>query len=195
MPYTSEHKQKTHARIIESARRLFNRRGFSEVSIDEVMASANLTRGGFYNHFKAKEDLYAEVLTTFAKCREGDVANPPHKGPAFARFIVSRYVSRQHLEDMDDQCPLVALPSDVSRAGSVVRGAYQRVLEALIGVFEKNVVSHDRLSARQFGLAAASTCVGAMVLARTVDDADLADEIREAARAFVFEAIGELPED
>ena len=47
MPYTAEHKQKTRARIIECARELFNRRGFTEVSIDEIMQHAGLTRGGF----------------------------------------------------------------------------------------------------------------------------------------------------
>jgi glutamine amidotransferase PdxT len=46
------------------------------------------------------------------------------------------------------------------------------------------------MTARQQGLAIAATCVGAMVLARTVDDAELADEICEAARAFAAEAIG-----
>jgi TetR/AcrR family transcriptional repressor of nem operon len=54
VPYSSEHKQKTRARIVESARILFNRRGFENVSIDMVMAEADLTRGGFYNHFRSK---------------------------------------------------------------------------------------------------------------------------------------------
>ena len=51
MPYTPEHKEKTRQRIVASARRLFNRHGFTGVSIDEIMADAGLTRGGFDNHF------------------------------------------------------------------------------------------------------------------------------------------------
>ena len=54
MPYTAKHKKNTRARIVECARKLFNRRGFVEVSIDEIMAEAGLTRGGFYNHFNNK---------------------------------------------------------------------------------------------------------------------------------------------
>src|SRR5262249_17960177 len=46
MPYSPEHKRDTHQKILESARRLFNRKGFSEVSIDEIMDNAGLTRGG-----------------------------------------------------------------------------------------------------------------------------------------------------
>ena len=58
MPYSPEHKQQTRERIIECARMLFNRHGFDRVTIDMVMERAALTRGGFYNHFKSKEDLF-----------------------------------------------------------------------------------------------------------------------------------------
>src|ERR1700704_1176038 len=69
MPYTAEHKQATRERILESARRLFNDKGFAEVSIDEVMDKAGLTRGGFYRHFRDKSELYAEAVRWFL-CEE-----------------------------------------------------------------------------------------------------------------------------
>ncbi|HEY5081520.1 MAG TPA: TetR/AcrR family transcriptional regulator [Bauldia sp.] len=65
MPYTSEHKQETRTRIIQSARRLFNRNGFADVSIDDIMGEAGLTHGGFYKHFAAKEDLYHAAVLQF----------------------------------------------------------------------------------------------------------------------------------
>ena len=58
MPYTQEHKAETRARIVRSALGLFVRHGFEPVSIDAIMAEAGLTRGGFYNHFATKEELY-----------------------------------------------------------------------------------------------------------------------------------------
>ena len=70
MPYSANHKAETRARIVESARALFNRHGFTEVSIDEIMASAGLTRGGFYNHFKTKDELYAEAVTQILECNQ-----------------------------------------------------------------------------------------------------------------------------
>jgi len=190
MPYPTEHKQQTRERIVVCARQLFNRRGFSEVSIDEIMDMAGLTRGGFYNHFETKSDLYVETLVDFAMQRESCAKNSEHYGPEVARQIFEKYVSRQHLENLDDHCPLMSLSSDVARAGPKVRAAYQRVLEALASVFESNVNAINTLSARQQGLAIAATCVGAMVLSRTVDDPELADEICEAARAFGADAIG-----
>jgi Bacterial regulatory proteins, tetR family len=65
MPYSAQHKQETRNRILRSARRLFNRKGFAEVTIDEIMAEAGLTRGGFYKHFTSKDDLYSEAISQF----------------------------------------------------------------------------------------------------------------------------------
>ena len=65
MPYSTEHKKQSREKIVESARILFNRFGFQDVTIDMVMKHAGLTRGGFYNHFKNKEALYAAAVSSF----------------------------------------------------------------------------------------------------------------------------------
>ena len=69
MPYSASHKLETRQRILESARRLFNAKGFVDVSIDEVMDHAGLTHGGFYRHFRDKGELYAEAVRWFL-CEE-----------------------------------------------------------------------------------------------------------------------------
>ena len=63
MSYSAEHKQRVRAKIVESARVLFNRHGFKDVTIDTIMKFAGLTRGGFYNHFKNKEELYDQAVS------------------------------------------------------------------------------------------------------------------------------------
>src|ERR1700735_4256411 len=65
MPYPARHRVETKKKIIESARRLFNRYGFERVSISQIMAGAKLTHSGFYTYFDSKSDLYAEVLNCF----------------------------------------------------------------------------------------------------------------------------------
>jgi TetR/AcrR family transcriptional repressor of nem operon len=183
MPYSAEHKQETRNRIVRNARKLFNRHGFAEVSIDQIMASAGLTRGGFYNHFQTKDELYVEAMDRYSADQMAEMsAQPMPCGPETALQIVKSYVSREQLEDLEGQCPLIALPSDVSRTTPAVRAAYQRVLEGLVGMFESNLadaVGAD--AARRQGLALAATCIGAMVLARTVEDDGLATEICDAA--------------
>ena len=121
MPYTATHRTETKKKIIDSARRLFNRHGFESVSITQIMAGAGLTHGGFYSYFKSKSDLYAEVLNCFftdpewKNCWEG-----VHVDLSFTDVgaqVVSAYLSRQHFEDVENSCPMVALPTDVARSG------------------------------------------------------------------------------
>ena len=78
MPYPPEHKKQTRERILRCAHQLFNRRGFTDVSIDEIMAAAGLTRGGFYHHFKTKEDLLLQIYAFMSKhvIAAGDEVEP-----------------------------------------------------------------------------------------------------------------------
>ncbi|MDH3581673.1 MAG: TetR/AcrR family transcriptional regulator [Hyphomicrobiales bacterium] len=188
MPYSSEHKAETRERIVNCARRLFNRRGFTEVSIDEIMAGAGLTRGGFYNHFATKDELYAEAITLSTKCEKTDAQGKTidFTMPAaqVAQQIIAIYLSDQHFENLDETCPLVALPSDTARGGAPVRQAYRQVLEAMIGLFQSS--QGECVDARQRGIAIATLCIGGMVLARAVDDEQLGDEIRNTAMAQAF---------
>jgi TetR/AcrR family transcriptional regulator, transcriptional repressor for nem operon len=186
MPYTREHKVKTRETIVESARRLFSRHGFSGVSIDEIMAEAGLTRGGFYNHFQTKDELYAEVVTHALACRKSQVAKGGCAEPRTIRDFVSAYLSQAHFEDRETCCPLMALPSDVARGGEPVKRAYRQVLEYMIGFLERELGGSQ---ARDRALALAALCIGGMAVARAIDDRELAEEIREAAQDFAL-AIG-----
>jgi TetR/AcrR family transcriptional repressor of nem operon len=189
MPYAPEHKEQTRARIVECARRMFNRYGFEAVSIDQIMASAGLTRGGFYHHFSNKEELYSEALAGYARCNLAADLNFTAPARQVVLQMVNAYLSRQHLEDIDRHCPMIALPSDVARAGPAVRQTYELLLEGMLGVFERGVDPADG-DARQAALAIAALCVGGMVLARTIEDDGLAAEIREVARRVALEVGG-----
>ena len=133
MPYSSAHKRDTHEKIVESARRLFNRKGFSEVSIDEVMENAGLTRGGFYRHFRDKDELYSEAVRRFL-CTEAPKPWQPKPSQRWTapkprgQRVVDAYFSRDHFDDRETCCPLIALPIGCHarhgrRKGSVSRGA------------------------------------------------------------------------
>jgi AcrR family transcriptional regulator len=187
MPYRPEHRARTRARIVDSARVLFNRRGFDAVSIDEVMAHAGLTRGGFYRHFAGKGELYAEAIAlsiSITPWSRWQGVGVNLAAPDAARQLVRTYLSNPHFADIDNGCPLVSLPSEVSRADPEVRRAYERVFVAMVGVFD------DTLHDRQRALALAGICVGGMVVARAIADAGLADELRAASAAIAFELGG-----
>ena len=192
MPHSPKHKQETRERIVNSARRLFNRKGFNEVTIDEIMKHAGLTRGGFYKHFNTKEQLYALAIRQFLCLEVPEGWQSKHvdlcaDGQALARMIVNAYLSREHFEDREGSCPMVALPSDVARSGKAVKAAFRQVLDRVIDVFAANLTEPE---ARQRSLALVAMCVGAMVVARAVDDPKLGDGFRDAAREHLLATTG-----
>src|ERR1700677_3375875 len=135
MPYPAGHRPEVRGKIIQSARRLFNRHGFDCVSLDQIMSGAGLTRGGFYNYFDSKSDLYAEALGCFftdpdwKNQWEGvQVDLSAEAGPQ----IVRAYLSRQHFDDVENSCPMVALPSDVARSDARVKTAFETVFKAMV---------------------------------------------------------------
>ncbi len=185
MPYAKDHKQKTRQKIVEAARILFNRHGYDRTSIDEVMAEAGLTRGGFYAHFKCKEDLFAEATISFlngrgAQWRSEAGIDPTVQDRSMAQRMVNAYLSLEHLEDTDGQCPLIAYATDTARAGPKVQESYRLLAEAMTQLFEVNLMDAGSHS-RQEALSMTALCVGGMILARAMPDAEIGEEIRAAA--------------
>ena len=191
MPYSAEHKAKSRAEIVESARVLFNRHGFQDVTIDMVMEKAGLTRGGFYNHFKSKEALYQAAVSSFlmgrgAEWRKDAGVDPANPTDEMTRQMIESYLSVDHFGDLDGQCPMIALPSDIARSNPQVQAAYQQLLNAMVGMFENGLAATPD-QARQKALSLAALCVGGMVLARTLPDSSLASEVRIAAQKTAVE--------
>jgi TetR/AcrR family transcriptional regulator, transcriptional repressor for nem operon len=193
MPYPAGHRLSVRKKIIDSARRLFNRHGFENVSVQQIMAGAGLTHGGFYTYFNSKSDLYAEVLGCFftdpdwKNCWEGvhvDLSST-NVGPQ----VVRAYLSRQHYEDVENSCPMVALPTDVARSNATARRAFQTVFNAMVSVLERGVRDKKQRS-RTRAQAIAAMCIGGMVVSRTMVDRPLADELREGCRKMAFQLGG-----
>ena len=196
MPYTPEHKARTRARIVESARVMFNRHGFDQVSIDDIMREAGLTRGGFYHHFPSKDALYAEAVRSFTSCNpfavqlSGSKAPPPEPR-ALARTLVSLYLSDEVLAQVDQHCPLYALPSDVARAGHAPRAAYTTLVHNMKQVFQRALGTGA--DAKHKARLIVSLCVGGMVLARTTDDEKLRRALRASAKREALRLLNDAP--
>jgi TetR/AcrR family transcriptional regulator, transcriptional repressor for nem operon len=178
MPYKPEHKVETRRRVVEAAARLFNRRGFADVTIGEIMTAAGMTHGGFYRHFANKEELYAEAVRHFlrkqapARWQKGPKGRPRPDLP-FAKYVIDAYLSRDHLEDVEGSCPLIGLSTDVARSNGTVKEAYREVAKSMIDVFMANM---NGRAAREQAIVLLSLCVGGMVLARALDDEVLVDD-------------------
>ncbi len=193
MPYPAGHRAAVKRNIIDSARRLFNRHGFDNVSLNQIMAGAGLTHGGFYSYFKSKSDLYAEVLGCFftdpkwKSCWKGvhvDLSSTD-VGPQ----VVRAYLSRQHFEDVENSCPMTALPTDVARSGKTAKRAFETVFKAMVSVLERSSIENGQ-PRRAIAQAIAALCVGGMVVARAVVDRTVADELRDACMGVALELGG-----
>jgi len=125
---------------------LFNRLGFDNVSINQIIADAGLTRGAFYRHFDSKSDLYAEVLECFFTDPDWNSSwegvHIDLKSADVGRQIVRAYLSQQHLESRDNACPMVALPSDVARSGATAKRDFEKVFNAMVGTSERGLNGH-----------------------------------------------------
>jgi len=192
MPYPAGHSELTKKKIVRSARRLFNRFGFDNVSINQIMANAGLTRGAFYSHFDSKSDLYAEVLGCFfTDPGWNDTWEGVHIDLTAAdvgQQIIRAYLSRQHLENKDNACPMVALPTDVARSGASAKRAFETVFKAMVSTLEGGLKDASR--PRTTAQAIAALCVGGMVVARAMNDHKAANELCNASMSVALKLGG-----
>jgi TetR/AcrR family transcriptional repressor of nem operon len=192
MPYPAGHRNEVRKKIVQSARRLFNRHGFDGVSLKQIMAGAGLTHGGFYSYFESKSDLYVEVLGCFftdpewKTCWEGvevDLSSGD-VGPQ----VVRAYLSGQHFEDVENSCPMTALPTDVARGSASTKRAFETVFQAMVSVLQRS--AGDGGPSREQAQAIAALCVGGMIVARAMADRVHADELRDACMGIALELGG-----
>jgi TetR/AcrR family transcriptional repressor of nem operon len=176
MRVTREKASENRARIVEMASRLFREKGFDGVGLDAIMKEAGLTHGGFYGHFTSKEDLAAEAVahaleqSTGLQSRYTNVAD-----------LVANYLSEGHFADRANGCALVALGGDMARRDDRVRSgatSYVRTqLERLAGFFRGTAAARRRRA-----ITTLAGVVGALTLARAVEDPALSEEILSTAR-------------
>jgi TetR/AcrR family transcriptional repressor of nem operon len=193
MPYPAGHRTAMKKKIIDSARRRFNRYGFDNVSLGQIMSGAGLTHGGFYSYFKSKSDLYAEVLACFftdpdwKNCWEG--VHVDLSSTDVGAQVVQAYLSRQHFEDIENSCPMVALPTDVSRSDETAKRAFETVFKAMVNVLERSLAEKGR-DRRATAQAIAALSIGGMVVARAVVDRGVADDLRDSCMAMAMKLGG-----
>jgi TetR/AcrR family transcriptional repressor of nem operon len=152
--------------------------------VAEIMKEAGLTHGGFYKHFDSRDDLVAEAVeAAIAQGREGTEAAIAGADDPLAAFV-DWYLSPGHRDDPGSGCAVVALGADAARSDDArVRTAYTGQVEGYIARLEGLLGGGEE--ARREAIAAVTSMVGALLVARAVDDAELSAEILREARASI----------
>jgi len=183
MKVSREEADANHQRIIDVASRLFREKGFDGVSVSELMTAAGLTHGGFYGHFKSKDDLVAQAADrAFDRSGEAWATIASESGKPFTT-LVDRYLDEAKLSKAGTACMFAALAPEAARRGRNVRRVFAEGFRALVGQIAKLLPSETRSKTRTTSIAVFSEMVGALVLARSVDDPELAREILNAAKS------------
>jgi TetR/AcrR family transcriptional regulator, transcriptional repressor for nem operon len=175
-------KEATHDRIVHAAARAIRRSGYSGTGVADIMKDAGLTHGGFYAHFDSREAMLAEAADragaeSVATLERIAAAAPPEKG---LQALTRAYLSKEHLEGPDSGCPMAALGSEMPRQAPEVRRAATRRIKEAVDLVARQLPDWGKPGAHEQALATVSMMVGAMVLARAVDDPKLSDAIRSA---------------
>jgi TetR/AcrR family transcriptional repressor of nem operon len=166
------------ARILAAAARLFRQRGFEDVTVAEVMKEAGLTHGAFYGHFSSKEALIAGAIE-WALARAPDVTGSSLRAAAYA----DGYLSARHRDDPASGCTFSSLGMEAARGSIDLRRVMTESTRRQIDRFSAEAEGGDAREKRRAAIAAWSGMVGAMVLARIVDDDKLSKEILAETRA------------
>lgn len=180
MRVSKERAAENRARIVSAAARLFRERGLTGVGVDALTEAAGLTHGSLYSHFGSKERLAAEALSHALSS-----AAERMSGAGTLEDYVARYLSKVHRDRPGDGCAMAALAGEIPRQGSAIRHTFTDAVRAAmkqIAALEPGALESD-----DDALAVIATMVGALTLARAVDDPELSARLLKAARKRIAE--------
>jgi len=179
----SRSKEATHDRIVEAAARAIRRSGYDGTGVADIMKDAGLTHGGFYAHFPSREAMLAEAADraggeSVAMMERVAATSPP---PQALLAMMQAYLSKAHVEGIETGCAAAALGSEMPRQAPEVRRAATRRIKEMIDLVARQSPDWGQAGAHERTLVTVATMVGALVLARAVDDPKLSDALRKAA--------------
>ena len=183
MPWAKAHKQETREKILDAAAAAFRKGGISEVSVGQVMDDAGLTHGGFYAHFKSKDDLVSESLVRAeAQTRE-------RLGGADGLLAqASAYLSKLHFKHPEEGCAIAAVGTELVRSGAPVRRRFATNIQKRLETLRSLVASGSEERRKRQAAGALACMVGGMIVARGLGET-AGEEFLEDCRAFLRDAL------
>jgi TetR/AcrR family transcriptional repressor of nem operon len=192
MGYSQAQKAESRQRVLETASRQIREHGIEALGVADCMRSAGLTHGAFYGHFSSRDALILEALEHAVRQSEKRLASHPtepgKRTETPLQSIAEGFLSERHVKNPGRGCVLCALAGEARHANPDVRErltGYVRKLESRIARAASSAGGHSAL-----GIVA--TIVGAITLARAVDDDELAKSILSSSLALVMtqDAVG-----
>ena len=176
-------KEVTHERIVGAAARATRRSGYDGTGVADIMKEVGLTHGGFYAHFASRDAMLAEAADRAGAESVATLTRVAAAAPAQAalRSMIRAYLAKEHIEGVETGCPVAALGSEMPRQAPKVRRAATRRIKEMIDVVARYSPDQGEASVYEQALVTVATLVGALVLARAVDDPKLSEALRQAS--------------
>jgi TetR/AcrR family transcriptional repressor of nem operon len=175
---------RNHERVLEMATRMFRERGIDGIGVADLMKAAGLTHGGFYGHFKSKEDLVAQACgRAVSRMRKRWIDLVDHATGDPLEALADTYLTPKHRDNAGRGCTMAAIGSEIARQGSAVRRSVTDELRPFLDYLSGIVDGGSSTLRRQKALATYASMVGALVVSRSVDDIDLSNEVLAAVAA------------
>ena len=170
-------------RVVEVAGRLLRENGLDGIGVDGLMQGAGLTHGGFYKSFGSKEALAAEACgQVMARSTARFEALVGEAGKDALATFVNAYLSTTHRDNPGSGCAFATLGADAGRRGDAVRSVFTKGLRSMVDQVARIVPRRGVDRQRDAALATVAGLVGAIVLARAVDDPELSHDLLAATR-------------
>jgi|SRR6202521_587480 TetR/AcrR family transcriptional regulator, transcriptional repressor for nem operon len=184
MGHSQADKDESHDRIVRAAAARFRKTGVEGIGVADLMKDAGLTHGGFYRHFASRDELVAEAVER--ALRDGGrsveaVVNSRRPPTVLLGALVDGYLSAAHRDDLATSCAVTTLAGDVARSNDRARSAYTRQVGTYLELLIKLIPGDKQKSRRMKAIAALSTLVGAVSMARAVNDEKLSREILKSS--------------
>jgi len=187
MPWPEDHKARTRRKIVEAAAAAFRAGGVAGVRVEDVMARAGLTHGGFYAHFASKEDLLREAMEHASRQTVEMLSTSTADAPGGDRLqaVIDTYLTPAHVAHPEWGCPLAALGPELTRAGGATRGALAASVKDRLDWMRRLLPDGRRDAASDAQAIGTLACmVGGVVLARAAGPKDSA-AVLKACREFL----------
>jgi len=184
MRYPPGHKEQTRLTILEAAARVFRSQGFQGGGVYAVMAEAGLTPGGFYAHFKNKEDLFVQLLELFPEHFTSLIPEEFQdlQGMPWVEAHITFYLSPEHRDAAENCCLLPSLISEVERRGEQCRQAFASAIQIWVERFAGHLEALPEKERLPAARAIVTLGMGACSTARALGNTRESDAVLKAAR-------------
>jgi AcrR family transcriptional regulator len=178
-------------RIVKAASHAIRRVGFDGVGVVDVMKEAGLTHGGFYSHFKSRDELLAVAVTRAGADLRATLTlhmdQLAASGVGPFRALVETYLHDSQIADTENGCPVGGLCAEMSRQGEEVVEASRCAVNHLHAAVQKALGPR---ADSPVAWSITGTLVGAIQLARTLGDNKNGKAVLAAARADLISRFG-----